>query len=193
MKKIVIYGGQFNPIHSGHEMVASEVNDQIRPDAFYFIPSYMSPLKTPTGLIDVKHRLKMVELVIQNLGFGTLRLDEIHRKGQSYTYDTLVAIKNEAPDAQLYFVIGTDQYEQLDKWYKIGELKKIVTFIVVNRGYPIQSQSESIQPIDIPNIEISSTEIRDRCKQNKTIHMWVPLNVEQYIFKEGLYGSSVCN
>ncbi|WP_086427646.1 nicotinate (nicotinamide) nucleotide adenylyltransferase [Staphylococcus cornubiensis] len=193
MEKIVVYGGQFNPIHSGHEMVASEVNAAIQPDHFYFMPSFMSPLKKHDQLIDVKHRIKMVQLVIENLGFGTLRLDEIERKGQSYTYDTLKKIHQESPDAKLYFVIGTDQYEQLDRWYQIDALKSFVTFIVVNRGYMIQSDDTSIFPVKIPNIEVSSTEIRQRCAQQQPIHMWVPLNVERYILKEGLYGSNICD
>lgn len=193
MEKIVVYGGQFNPIHSGHEMVASEVNAAIQPDHFYFMPSFMSPLKKHDQLIDVKHRIKMVQLVIENLGFGTLRLDEIERKGQSYTYDTLKKIHQESPDAKLYFVIGTDQYEQLDRWYQIDALKSFVTFIVVNRGYMIQSDDTSIFSVKIPNIEVSSTEIRQRCAQQQPIHMWVPLNVERYILKEGLYGSNICD
>lgn len=193
MEKIVVYGGQFNPIHSGHEMVASEVNAAIQPDHFYFMPSFMSPLKKHDQLIDVKHRIKMVQLVIENLGFGTLRLDEIERKGQSYTYDTLQKIHQESPDAKLYFVIGTDQYEQLNRWYQIDALKSFVTFIVVNRGYTIQSDDTSILPVKIPNMEVSSTEIRQRCAQQQPIHMWVPLNVERYILKEGLYGSNICD
>lgn len=102
MEKIVVYGGQFNPIHSGHEMVASEVNATIQPDHFYFMPSFMSPLKKHDELIEVEHRIQMVKLVIENLGFGTLRLDEIERKGQSYTYDTLLNIRQESPDAKLF-------------------------------------------------------------------------------------------
>ncbi|WP_353419958.1 nicotinate (nicotinamide) nucleotide adenylyltransferase [Staphylococcus delphini] len=191
MEKIVVYGGQFNPIHNGHEMVASEVNAAIQPDHFYFMPSFMSPLKKHDELIEVEHRIQMVKLVIENLGFGTLRLDEIERKGQSYTYDTLLNIRQESPDAKLYFVIGTDQYEQLDRWYQIDALKSFVTFVVVNRGKVVQSNDDAIMTISIPEMAISSTEIRQRRSQQQTIHMWVPLNVEHYILKEGLYGSNI--
>ncbi|ARJ49904.1 nicotinate (nicotinamide) nucleotide adenylyltransferase [Staphylococcus lutrae] len=193
MENIVVYGGQFNPIHSGHEMVASEVNAKIQPDHFYFMPSYMSPLKKHDQWIDVAHRIHMVKLVIQNLGFGTLRLDEIERKGNSYTYETMLNIQRESPDAKLYFVIGTDQYEQLDRWYQIDRLKQFVTFIVVNRGYEIQANDTAIITIHIPEMAISSTEIRHRRTNDQTIHMWVPLNVEQYILKERLYGANICD
>lgn len=188
MKRIVIYGGQFNPIHSAHEMIASEVNAALKPDAFYFMPSYMSPLKEHHDPIAIEDRLAMIRLVIDNLGFGTLRLDEIERKGQSYTYDTLYDIHQAEPNAKLFFIIGTDQYDQLDQWYRIEELKQIVTFVVVNRGRHIQATDSSIMPLEIPEMAISSTQIRQRCKQKETIHMWVPLNVESYISRRGLYG-----
>ncbi|UEX91064.1 nicotinate (nicotinamide) nucleotide adenylyltransferase [Staphylococcus ratti] len=188
MKKIVIYGGQFNPIHSAHEMVATMVNEAIQPDIFYFLPSYKSPLKHHENQIDVKHRIEMIKCVIENLSFGTIRYDEVERKGQSYTYDTLKIIKKEHLDDILYFVIGTDQYEQLSKWYKIDELKTFVTFIVVNRQPQHTIKDASIIQVQIPEMAISSTEIRQRRKSGKTIHMWVPLNVEHYIKREDLYG-----
>ncbi|MGV3244087.1 nicotinate (nicotinamide) nucleotide adenylyltransferase [Staphylococcus sp. 11261D007BR] len=188
MTNVVVYGGHFNPIHSAHEMIMSEVNAQIKPDHFLIMPSYISPLKDIKDPIDIKHRIHMVELVIQNLGFGTLRMDEIDRKGQSYTYDTMCALSKEFPDAQFYFVIGTDQYQQLHRWYKIEALKSFVTFIVVNRGEEAIHESDAVKPLSIPNMEISSTEIRQRCKSNQPIHMWVPLNVEKYIIEENLYG-----
>ncbi|SUK13660.1 nicotinate-nucleotide adenylyltransferase [Staphylococcus agnetis] len=188
MEKIVIYGGQFNPIHTAHEMVATMVNEAIAPDIFYFLPSYKSPLKVHTDIIDVKHRIEMIQCVIKNLGFGTIRYDELERKGDSYTYDTLKIVQEAHPSAKLYFVIGTDQYEQLAQWYKIDMLRSFVTFIVVNRQPKAVINDESIIQVNIPEMAISSTEIRERRKRGQTIHMWVPLNVEHYIMKEGLYG-----
>ncbi|MFO3687903.1 nicotinate (nicotinamide) nucleotide adenylyltransferase [Staphylococcus felis] len=188
MDKIVVYGGQFNPIHSAHEMIISEVNAQIKPDYFYIVPSYISPLKKVENPINVKHRIKMVELVIENLGFGTIYLDEIERKGESFTFDTMKTIDKKHPNATLFFVIGTDQYLQLNKWYRIEELKSFVTFIVVNRGQEKTIVDDSILNVNIPNMEISSTEIRKRRQSHQTIHMWVPLNIEKYILEEDLYG-----
>lgn len=188
MKKIVIYGGQFNPIHSAHEMVATMVYDEIQPDMFYFLPSYKSPLKHHEQEIDTFHRLEMLKLVINNLGFGNIRYDEIERKGQSFTYDTLKIIQQEYPNDKLYFVIGTDQYVQLSRWHNIEKLKTFVTFVVVNRAPQHDFDDASVIFVNMPQMAISSTEIRRRIKNGKTIHMWVPLNVEQYIKKEDLYG-----
>ena len=91
-------------------------------------------------------------------------------------------------NAQLYFIIGTDQYKQLDKWYKINELKKLVTFIVVNRETDNQNVSKEMISIKIPRIDISSTMIRNRVKMNQSIKVLVPKGVENYIKEEGLYG-----
>lgn len=186
-QSIVLYGGQFNPIHTAHMAVASEVYHQLKPDRFLFLPSYMSPLKRHNAELNTSHRLKMLEMATDALGFGEVCLDEIERQGQSYTYDTLKAIKAKHPDAQIYFIIGTDQYDQLDRWYRIDELKQIVTFVVVNRGKEVQEVSEGMIAIKIPRIDISSSLIRQRVQSGEPIQVLVPKQVESYIRRERLY------
>ena len=104
-EKIVLYGGQFNPIHTAHMIVASEVFHQLKPDEFYFLPSFMSPLKQHHDFLDVHHRLTMIQLVIDELGFGKICDIEIERGGQSYTYDTIKTFKELHKESKLYFVI----------------------------------------------------------------------------------------
>ncbi|MCD8914984.1 nicotinate-nucleotide adenylyltransferase [Staphylococcus simulans] len=185
--KIVLYGGQFNPIHIAHMVAASEVYHQLKPDRFLFLPSYMSPLKAHGTELNTKHRIAMLKAAVVQLGFGEVCLDEIERKGQSYTYDTLQAIKAAHPDSELYFVIGTDQYDQLDKWYKIDALKQIVTFVVVNRDKAVQDVSNDMIAVNIPRIDISSSMIRTRVAEGESIQVLVPAEVESYIRKERLY------
>ncbi len=186
-KKIILYGGQFNPIHIAHMMVASEVYHVIKPDEFYFLPSYMSPLKEHSDFLEAPQRIKMIELAIATLGFGKISEEEIERKGQSYTYDTLSSLKKSHPNSEFYFIIGTDQYDQLDKWYNIDELKKLITFIVVNREKDVQSVEEGMISITIPRMDISSSMIRERVKAKQSIQILVPQSVEHYIREEGLY------
>ncbi|MCY1039444.1 nicotinate (nicotinamide) nucleotide adenylyltransferase [Staphylococcus nepalensis] len=186
-QSIVLYGGQFNPIHTAHMIVASEVNHVIQPDIFYFIPSYMSPLKAHTDYLDARYRIDMIQCAINELGFGSICLDEIERKGQSYTYHTVKHILDKHPNAKLYFVIGTDQYNQLEKWYKIEALKSIVTFVIVNREKSNQEVTSNMLAINIPRVDISSTLIRNRVKQNNNIQTLVSQSVEKYIREEGLY------
>lgn len=187
MKKIVLYGGQFNPIHTAHMLVANEVFHKIKPDVFYFLPSYMAPLKEHNDYLDAHYRIKMINMVIEQLGFGNICYAELERKGQSYTYDTLKALIDQNPYDKFYFVIGSDQYDQLDKWYKIDELKKMIIFIVVNREKNIQKVDENMISISIPRMDISSSMIRQRVKDKKTIDILVPRNVSKYIREEGFY------
>ncbi|MCD8786340.1 nicotinate (nicotinamide) nucleotide adenylyltransferase [Staphylococcus gallinarum] len=186
-KSIVIYGGQFNPIHIAHMVVASEVNHAIKPDKFIFLPSYMSPLKVQDEYLDAKFRVEMIKRTIDELGFGEICLDEIERKGQSYTFDTILQMLERYPTAKLYFVIGTDQYDQLDKWYRIDELKAKITFVIVNRGQSTQDVEDGMIAINIPRIDISSTLIRENVKRKNNIQVLVPSSVEHYIREEGLY------
>ncbi|GEP84038.1 putative nicotinate-nucleotide adenylyltransferase [Staphylococcus piscifermentans] len=184
---IVLYGGQFNPIHTAHAVVASEVYHTLRPDRFLFLPSYMSPLKTHDSQLNTQHRINMLELAASDLGFGEICLAEIDRKGESYTFDTIRALKDEWGDAVIYFVIGTDQYDQLDKWYQIDALKELVTFVVVNRGKEKQEVEAGMLEVQIPRIDISSSMIRARIKHQQPIEVLVPKQVEAYIKRERLY------
>ncbi|BCU52459.1 nicotinate (nicotinamide) nucleotide adenylyltransferase [Staphylococcus auricularis] len=184
---IVIYGGQFNPIHTAHMVVASEVYHQIQPDEFIFLPSYMSPLKTHDAFLDSKYRVHMIESVIDILQFGEINHTELERGGQSYTFDTIKEIIDNYGDVNVYVVIGTDQYDQLDQWYRIEELKQMVTFVVVNRNQSSQDVEAGMLAVNIPRIDISSSMIRKRIQNGQNIQVLVPPTVEQYIREEGLY------
>ncbi|NWK85607.1 nicotinate (nicotinamide) nucleotide adenylyltransferase [Staphylococcus sp. GSSP0090] len=188
-KSIVLYGGQFNPIHIAHMVVASEVNALVKPDIFYFVPSFISPLKEHTDYLEARYRVDMIQSVIDELGFGHICLNEIERQGQSYTYDTVMYMLDKHPDAKLYLVIGTDQFNQLHKWYKIDDLKTYITFIIVNRDKAIQEVESDMLSLTIPRIDISSTMIRNRVKNKENIQVLVSPRVEQYIREEGLYES----
>ena len=161
----MLYGGQFNPIHTAHLLVANEVYHQLKPDKFYFLPSYMAPLKTHDDYLDAKYRIKMIQLAIEELGFGEICQIELERKGQSYTYETL-KISLIMKRCDIYFIIGTDQYKQLDKWYKIEKLKQLITFVIVNRDVNYQEVDESMISVNIPRMDISSSLIRNRVKIN---------------------------
>lgn len=187
-KKIVLYGGQFNPIHTAHMIVASEVYHTLKPDLFYFLPSYMAPLKEHDEFLHSSHRIHMIELVIEELGFGEICTAELERKGQSYTYETMMEFKRIHTNDDIFFVIGMDQYKQLDKWYNIEHLKEILTFVIVNRDIDFQEVDEDMISIKIPRVDISSTMIRKRIKNNDNIQVLVPKKVENYIKEEGFYG-----
>ena len=188
MKKIMIYGGQFNPIHVGHMLVASEAYQFVKPDEFVFLPSYQSPLKShnESQLLE-NERIDMLKLAIEDLEFGVIDKREINRQGTSYTFDTISEIQNEYPEYQIYLIIGTDQYVNLDKWRNIDKLKEIVTFVVVNREVDKQNVDSGMLSLNIPRMDISSTDIRNRCKNHHSVKMLVTPRIERYIKRGRLY------
>lgn len=186
-KKIVLYGGQFNPIHTAHLLVANEVYHAIKPDKFYFLPSYMAPLKKHDDYLDAEYRIEMIRMAIKELNFGEICDAELIRKGQSYTYETIKELVNQEPDAAFYFVIGTDQYNQLHKWYEIKKLKQLITFVIVNRDVDMQEVEDNMISITIPRMDISSSMIRQRIKNNESINILVPRSISNYIREEGFY------
>ena len=125
----------------------------------------MAPLKTHDDYLDAKYRIKMIQLAIEELGFGEICQIELERKGQSYTYETL-KISLIMKRCGYLFHYWNDQYKQLDKWYKIEKLKQLITFVIVNRDVNYQEVDESMISVNIPRMDISSSLIRNRVKIN---------------------------
>lgn len=184
---IVVYGGSFDPIHIGHLTVANEIYHHFNPDLFLFIPTGHSPLKTSTPRAPVAQRIAMLNEAIKYLGFGQIETFEIENSGKSYTYHTMKYLLSKYIDANISIVIGTDQYDALNKWYEIEKLKTMVNFIVVNRNTEVQDLSYPFQSFNVPRIDISSTMIRKRIATGKTIKCFVLESIERLIRKEHLY------
>lgn len=185
--KIIVYGGSFDPVHIGHLTVANEVFHQEQPDIFLFIPIGHSPLKKSGAHTTNNARISMLKLAIDYLGFGEIDTVEMHREGKSYTYDTMRYLQDKYPGADISIIIGTDQYISIAQWYEIEKLKEMVRFIVVNRDVDTQDLPEPFQAFIIPRMDISSTMIRNRMAQNKTIRCFVIDTIERLIRKEHLY------
>lgn len=185
--KIIAYGGSFDPVHIGHLTVANEVFHQEQPDIFLFIPTGLSPLKKSGAHTTNNARISMLKLAIDYLGFGEIDTVEMHREGKSYTYDTIRYLQDKYPGADISIIIGTDQYISIAQWYEIEKLKEMIRFIVVNRDVDTQDLPEPFQAFIIPRMDISSTMIRNRMAQNKTIRCFVIDTIERLIRKEHLY------
>ncbi|WP_178377445.1 nicotinate-nucleotide adenylyltransferase [Carnobacterium alterfunditum] len=186
-RRVGILGGTFNPPHIGHLIIADQVCHQLGLEKIYFMPSANPPHQDEKKAIDAKHRLHMVELAIEDNMVFDVEKSEIDRGGKSYTYDTLVKLKEEHPDIEYYFIIGGDMVEYLPKWYKIEDLAQLVEFVGVNRpGYPFISPY-SIIWVDVPSMDISSTSLRKNLKMNCPVNYLIPEKTLNYIRQEGLY------
>jgi len=187
-KKIGILGGTFNPPHLGHLIIAEQVANQLGLDKVYFMPNAKPPHVDPKAAIDAWDRAKMVKAAIHgNSRFG-VELLEVQRGGTSYSYNTMLQLRIEHPNYDYYFIIGGDEVAYLSTWYRIDDLVKMVHFVGVNR--PKQEQQVSPFPVEfitVPNLDISSTDIRKRIAKQQTVRYLVPDLVAAYIVENGLY------
>lgn len=186
-RKIGILGGTFNPPHIGHLIIADQVKDQLDLEKILFIPSAIPPHQIEKGTISAEHRIAMLERTIGDNGSFEIDEIEINRGGKSYTYDTIKELKEKNPEVEFYFIIGADMVEDLPNWYKIDELIKMVQFVAVNRPNYDSKTPYPVIVVDVPDIDISSSLIRQKVKDDCSINYLVTSETKEYIESEGLY------
>ncbi|WP_438311069.1 nicotinate-nucleotide adenylyltransferase [Sporosarcina sp. FA9] len=189
MKKIGILGGTFNPPHIGHLIIANEVRHALGLDEVRLMPTATPPHKASTDDVTTVQRLRMVELAIDGIDGLKVSPFELERGGVSYTYDSMKVLTEQDPMAQFFFIIGGDMIDALPTWYRIDDLVKLVQFVGVNRpGYKGLSEYP-VELLDTPQVYLSSSMIRQRFTEGKTVQFLMPKSVEVYIRQEGLYES----
>lgn len=186
-KKVGILGGTFNPPHIGHLIIADQVRDQLGLEKILFMPSANPPHASGKTTIEADYRVKMVERAIEDNSHFELDLTEIKRGGKSYTYETIKQLTEENPDIDYYFIIGGDMVEDLPTWHKVDELVHLVQFVAVNRpAYSVKTTYPVIW-VDVPDIDISSTELRKKIANECSVKYLLPDKTLEYIEEEGLY------
>lgn len=186
-KQVGILGGNFNPVHNAHLVVADQVRQQLGLDKVLLMPEYLPPHVDAKGTIAEHHRLKMLELAIEGIEGLEIETIELERKGISYTYDTMLLLNERDPDTDYYFIIGADMVDYLPKWHRIDELVKIVQFVGVQRPRYKAGTSYPVIWVDVPLMDISSSMVRDFVAKGRTPNFMLPKPVLDYIKKEGLY------
>lgn len=185
--KVGILGGTFNPPHYGHLMIGEQVADQLHLDQIRFMPNALPPHVDEKKTIDAKDRVNMVRAAIMGNRQFDIELSEVLRGGESYTYDTMAALKEAHPNVEYYFIIGGDEVAYLPTWHRIDDLLELVHFVGVHRkGQPTETDYP-VEWVEMPQLEISSTDIRQRIAEHRSVRYLVPDMVAAYIFKEGLY------
>ena len=197
--KIGILGGSFDPIHLGHKSLGEAAIRELNLKKLIVMPAKIQPFKQDRQVTPAYQRKIMAELAF----IGNEKVDvsdyEIEKSDVSYTYDTLTYLKQYFPDDQLYFILGTDSFIQINKWYKGIELLQNFSFAVSTRpGYKEKELEETILKYkqkynsEVVKIEsnmpdISSTEIRARIKAGESASDLIPYSVERYIKENELY------
>ena len=197
--KIGIIGGTFDPIHNGHLIIGENIRDSLDLDEVIFIPAGQPPHKNGSYFQSAQDRLNMVSLTIESNPKFSLSDMEIKSKDTSYTFSTLKKLKEENKETDYYFIIGADSLFNLDDWYRFKDLSKLTNFALRSRlGHSkdeIMDRIRFLQDeyacniiyLEGPLIEISSSEIRNRIRLNKSIKYLVPDPVKEYIEKHNLY------
>jgi nicotinate-nucleotide adenylyltransferase len=184
-KKTGIYGGTFDPIHNGHLRVVVELISRKIVDRIILIPAGEPRLRETAPIADGPTRLEMCKLAISDLPSGVkenvIASDlEITRSGPSYAIDTVEKL-DESGD-ELFWIIGSDAYANIDKWHRSQELQEKVSFIVVDR--PGSDLGDGSDGLDIGALDISATEIR----RDKDVNGTSP-SVRKFITQRKLYAS----
>jgi len=196
---IGVLGGTFDPVHMGHLIVAEETKGRLNLAEVLFVPAGQPWLKANNFISPAEHRIQMVRLAIADEPSFKLSTMEIERAGPSYTVDTIAQLKAQlAAGDKLFFILGWDILIQLPQWHEPSRLVRMCRLVPVPRvGYPspdfdsveaaVPGLSQSLIILDTPQIEISSSEIRDRVARGLSIHHLVPEPVETYIKQHRLY------
>lgn len=197
--RLAVLGGTFDPVHYGHLIAAEHARAEVGIDKVIFIPAGAPPHKNVLGVTEGEHRCRMLELAIaDNPAFETSPL-EVRRPGFSYSIDTMRSLQSVFPDSVIYFIMGADALLTIDTWKDYLQLAALCRFIVVTRpGFVIQRKHpvlaalpegwwQNMKQVEIPALDISSTDIRSRVARGKTIKYLLPSQVEQYILQNNLY------
>jgi nicotinate-nucleotide adenylyltransferase len=195
-----IMGGTFDPIHLGHLVTAEEARQQFKLDHVIFMPSGFPPHKEQRLLTAREHRYFMTMLAVVDNPYFTVSRLEIDRGEPSYTIDTVRRFfELYRHNLNLYFITGADAILNITAWKDHGELLETCSFIAASRpGYSFnklktilgpnfQKVMKHIHLLEIPAMAISSTYIRQRVGQGRTVKYLTPEPVEQYIYKNHLY------
>ncbi len=197
--KVGVLGGTFDPIHLGHLIIAEEVRQKLELEKVLFVPAGQPWLKGERNISAAEHRLQMALLATASNPYFNVSTIELERPGPTYSIDTVIELKvGLGGRAQVYLIVGFDALAELPSWKDRGGLVEMCQVVGVRRpGYAdfdlgslessIPGASERIMIVDVPEIDISGTEIRRRVAQGLSIRYLVPETVERYIAEHNLY------
>lgn len=193
VEKVGIMGGTFNPIHVGHLILGQAAYEQFDLDKVLFMPTKKPPHKLQEKILSDSIRAEMVQCAIADNPKFELSTIELDRDGITYTADTLTELKSVNKDTQYYFIIGADSLFYIDKW-KDPERIFQLSHVVASTRYHLDEEqmrkqidslnqlfTADIQLLNAPNVDVSSSDIRERVRNGSSIKYFVTKEVETYI------------
>lgn len=199
LEKIGIMGGAFDPIHNGHLVIAENAREQFGLDRVLFIPTGHSPIKHKQQITDSSYRCAMVSMAISDNPWFVLNDIEVKSPEISYTFHTTNKLKQDYNSSELYFILGADSLFDFESWRSPESILENCSILAAYRKHQRQEEffrhiaylnekyPGKFHPLDTPNLEVSSQEIRQRIQAGRTIRYLVPRTVESYIQANKLY------
>ena len=201
MKKIGVLGGTFNPIHNGHLLLAETARQEWGLDEVLLIPSGCSYMKDPREILPGPVRLEMARLAAADNPYFRVSDLEIRRTGNSYTCDTIQELGQMFPDARLYHIVGADTLFHMEAWKEPERIfSGCITLAAVRDGgqdekllrqarHLMETYHTQVHLLPSLHLEISATDIRNRCRHGKSIRYLVPESVRLFLEENGYYRS----
>lgn len=197
-RRLGVLGGTFDPIHHGHLVAAQEAHYQLGLERVLFVPAGQPPHKRDEPLSVVHHRLRMVEMAIEGKAYLGLSRVDVDRPGPHYTADTLALLQQASdPDTRLFFIAGSDSLRELLEWHEPERIIQEAALAVVRRpgaevdveplAQALPGLRDRLHWVQMPLLEISSTDLRARVREGRPISFFLPPAVESYILEHGLY------
>ncbi|OGG51415.1 MAG: nicotinate (nicotinamide) nucleotide adenylyltransferase [Candidatus Handelsmanbacteria bacterium RIFCSPLOWO2_12_FULL_64_10] len=192
-QRVGLLGGVFDPVHNGHLIAAEAAREACGLRRVMFIPASDPPHKRYIGLASAQARAEMVRLAIQDHPCFELSPIELRRAGPSYTVDTLSELRQTlGENVGLFLIIGADNVTEIGAWHRPDRILSLATVVVVRRPGATPDRADpaltrGMHFVETPFIEISSTDIRRRVREGRSIRYLVPREVEKYIHEHELY------
>lgn len=196
---IGVLGGTFDPVHTGHVLVAEEAKARLNLAEVLFVPAGLPWLRGDSPVAAAEHRVHMVRLAIDDKPYFKLSTIEVERSGPSYAVDTIAELKGQlGAGDELFFILGWGSLAELPEWREPSRLITMCRLVTVPRvGFPapdldsleasIPGLADRVVLLDEPRVDISASEIRGRVSRGLPIDHLVPEPVERYIREQGLY------
>jgi nicotinate-nucleotide adenylyltransferase len=199
--RLGIFGGSFDPVHYGHLLLAESCREETALDEVWFVPAAVPPHKRDKTITADRHRVEMLQLAIGGNEAFKLSTIELDRGGVTYTYETLEAIHAERPHDELFFLMGGDSLRDLHLWRKPDVICQLATIVVVDRPDVLEPSLDTLRPLMTPErfaaapprmvpmtlVDFSSTDIRDRARDGRSMRYRLPPAVAKYIEAHDLY------
>ncbi len=184
--RLGVFGGSFDPVHHAHLIVAGVARDALRLDEVRFVVAGAQPFKGGVHHAPPEARARMVELALGGAEGFVADRRELGRPGPSYTVDTLRELAAERPGAELVLLLGADAAASFGAWHDPEAIRRLARIAVFRRG------DTGVPPgfdltVDVPALDLSSSAVRRRVAERRSVLGWVPPAVADYIAAEGLY------